>query len=157
MSEICILAITLSSTPRPSTVLSGQFSSLQRLSSSPSFKIDGKIWQRNSTRIDRTIQKFCARRTDLVVSYGGAWVTSAVSALSVQRAHFTFSTQGILAHSKARGGEAGAQPAFFMSARPQPQETSGLSLARLCTAQRSDWPCEDGLKKYKPQQVKDVK
>jgi hypothetical protein len=76
--------------------------------------IDGKyICQRNLTRIDRTIQKFCARRIDLVVSYDDAWVTSAVSALSVQRAHFTFSTQGIVTNSQARGGEAGAQPTFF--------------------------------------------
>ena len=57
--------------------------------------------------------EICVRRTDLVVSYGDAWVTSAVSALSVQRAQFTFSTQGILTHSQARGVEARAQPTFF--------------------------------------------
>jgi len=63
-------------------------------------------------RIDRTIQKFCTRRIDLVVSYDGAWVISKVSAVSMQRAQFTFSTQGTVAHSQARGGEAGAQPFF---------------------------------------------
>ena len=56
----------------------GPFSSLQRLSQSSSFKIGGKICQENLTRIDRTIQKFCARRIDLVVSYDEAWVTIAV-------------------------------------------------------------------------------
>ena len=50
----------------------------KRLSPSSSFNIDGKICQRISTRIDRTTQKFCARRIDLVVSYDEAWVTIAV-------------------------------------------------------------------------------
>ena len=91
----------------------GQFSSLQRLSPSSSFKNGGKICQRNLTRIDRTIQKFSARRTDLVVSSDEAWVTMAVSEKSAQRAQFNFSTQGIVARSQARGGEAGAQPTLF--------------------------------------------
>ena len=112
----------------------GPFPSLQRLSPSSSFKIDGKICQRNLTRIDRTIQKFCARRTDLVVSDDDAWVTSAVSAKPAQRAQFTFSTQGIVTHSQAQGGEAGAQPTFFMSARLKPLETPSLSHERLCAA-----------------------
>ena len=54
-------------------------------------------------------------------------VTSQVSPLSAQRAQFTFSTQGIVthsqarggeaAHSQARGGEAGSQATFFRRAR----------------------------------------
>ena len=44
-------------------------------------------------------------------------VTSQVSPLSAQRAQFTFSTQGIVTHSQARGGEAGSQPTFFRRAR----------------------------------------
>ena len=66
-----------------------------------------------------------------MVSFEGAWETMAVSAKSAQRAQFTFSTQGIVTHSQARGGEAGAQPTFFMSARLEPLETLSLSLARL--------------------------
>lgn len=58
----------------------GQFPSLQRLSPSSSFKIDGKICQRNLTRIDRTIKNCSARRIYLVLSDDGAWVTIAVSA-----------------------------------------------------------------------------
>ena len=88
----------------------------------------------NLTRIDRTIQKFCASRTGLVVSYDNAWVASAVLALPVQRAQFTFSTQGILTHSKAQGGEAGAQPTFSR-ARVLAARDPGLSLARFCAAQ----------------------
>ena len=136
-----------SSIHRPSIVLSRPFSSLQRLSPSSSFKIDGKICQRNLTRIDRTIQKFRARRIDPGVSYGDAWVTSAISALSVQRAHFTFSMQGIVAHSRARGGEAGAQPTFFMSARLKPLETLSLSHARLCAVRSCKSRNKDALKK----------
>ena len=98
----------------------GPFSSLQRLSPPSSFEIGGKICQRNLTRIDRTIQKFPARRTGLVVSDDDAWVTSAVSAKSAQRAQFTFSTQGTVTHSQDQGGEAGAQSTFFMSARIKP-------------------------------------
>jgi len=60
------------------------------------------------TRIDRTIQIFSARRTGHVVSYDEARVATEVSALSAQRAQFTFSTQGTVTHSQARGGEAGA-------------------------------------------------
>ena len=63
-------------------------------------------------RIDRTIQIISARRNAHVVRYEEACVTSAVSALSTQRAQFTFSTQGIVTHSQARGGEASAQPTF---------------------------------------------
>ena len=48
-----------------------------------------------------------------MVSYGDAWVAIAVPALPVQRAHFTFSTQGTVTHSQARGGEARAQPTRF--------------------------------------------
>ena len=44
-------------------------------------------------------------------------MTSEVSTLSAQRAQFTFSTQGIVTHSQARGGEAGSQPTFFRRAR----------------------------------------
>ena len=98
--------------------------------------------------------EICARRTNLVVRYGDAWVTSAVSALSVQRAQFTFSTQGIVLHSKARGGEAGAQPRFFMSARPKPLETNHLSLAIPSETKRRNSGNKDALKKHKPQQVK---
>jgi hypothetical protein len=81
------------------------------------------ICQRNLTRIDRTIQECCAAGIGLVVSDDGARVTSGVSAKSAQRAQFTFSTQGIVTHSQARGGEAGAQPAYLMSARPKPLGT----------------------------------
>ena len=109
------------------------------------------------TRIDRTIQKCCATGIGLVVSEDGAYVTSGVSAKSAQRAQFTFSTQGIVAHSQARSGEAGAQPTFFMSARPKPVETPNLSLARLCATQGSAYVYKDALKEYKPQQVKVVK
>ena len=77
-----------------------------------SFEIGGKICQRNPTRIDRTIQKCCARKIDLVVSYDDAWVKMAILALSARRAQFDFSTQGIVTHSQAQGSEAGAQPAF---------------------------------------------
>ena len=70
-----------------------------------------------------------------MVSDDGAWVAIAVSAIPVQRAQFTFSTQGIVTHSKAQGGEAGAHATFFMSARLKPLETLSLSLARLCAAQ----------------------
>ena len=84
------------------------FSSLQRLSPSSSFKIDGKICQRNLMRIGRTIQKCSARRTGLVVSYDGAWVAIAVSEKPAQRAQFTFSSHGTVTHSQPRGGEAGA-------------------------------------------------
>ena len=112
-STFLILAINFLQLPDHPSLLSWPFSSLQRLSPSSSFKTGGKIFQRNSTRIDRTIQKFCARRTGLVVSSGDAWATSVVLALSVQRAQITFSTQDIVTHSKARGGEAGAQPTLF--------------------------------------------
>ena len=77
-------------------------------------------------------------------------MTSEVSPLSAQRAQFTFSTQGIVTHSQARGGEAGSQPTFFMSARPKPVETLGLSLARLCAALRSAYDYKDALKEYRP-------
>ena len=91
----------------------GPFSTLQRLSQSSSFKIDDTICQVNLTRVDRTIQKCCTRTTDLVVGYDDLWVAMAVSALSAQRAKFIFSTQGIVTHSQARGGEGDAQPTFF--------------------------------------------
>ena len=81
-------------------------------SPSYSFRIDGKICQRNLTRIDRTIQKYCATRTGPVVSDDGSWVTMAVSVLYAQRAQFTFPTQGTVTHSQAQGSEAGAQPTF---------------------------------------------
>ena len=94
------------------------------------------------------------RQECLVVSDDGAWVTSGVLALSAQRAQFTFSTQGTVTHSQAQGGEAGAQPAPFMSARRKPLGTLGLSLARLRAAHGSASAYKDALKKYKPQQVK---
>ena len=82
-------------------------------------------------------------------------MTSELSELSVPRAQFTFSTQGIVTHSQARGGEARAQPTFFMSARPKPLETLNLSLAIPSEAQiRSNCRCQDALKKYKPQELK---
>ena len=84
---------------KPKMAGRGPFSSLQRLSPRSTFKIDGKICQGNLTRINRTIQKFCARRNSHVVRYDEAWVTTAVSAISAQRAQFTFSTQGIITHS----------------------------------------------------------
>ena len=59
-------------------------------------------------------------------------VTSQVSPLSAQRAQFTFSTQGIVTHSQARGGEAGSQPKFSGgrgdSSKPS---TEGLGLECL--------------------------
>ena len=64
---------------KPKMVKTGLFSSIQRLSPSSSFKIEGKICQRNLTRIDRAIQKCCAARIGLVVSDNGAWVASGVS------------------------------------------------------------------------------
>ena len=82
-------------------------------------------------------------------------MTSEVSPLSAQRAQFTFSTQGIVTHSQARGGEAGAQPTFFMSPRPKPAETPNLSLARLCAAQSCASPNKDALKEYRPTLEKD--
>ena len=85
-----------------------------------------------------------------MVSYDDAWVKMAISALSAQRAQFTFSTQGIVTHSQARGGEAGSQPTFFMSARPKPAETLGLSLTRLCAAQFCAYAYKDALKEYRP-------
>ena len=88
-----------------------------------------------------------------MVSSGDAWVKMAVSALSAQRAQFTFSTQGIVTHSQAQGSEAGARPIFFMSARPKPAETPSLSLEGLCATQGSSSAYRDALKKYKPQQV----
>ena len=91
-----------------------------------------------------------------MVSYDGGWVTSEVSALSAQRAQFTFPMQGIVTHSKARSGEAGAQPKKIMSARLKPLETLNLSLARLCATQRSACAYKNALKKYKPQKVKDA-
>ena len=113
-------------------VETGPFCSLQRLSPSSSFKIDVKIWKRNLTCIDRTIQIFSARRNPHVVSFEGAWETMAVSAKSAQRAQFTFSTQGIVTHSQARGGEAGSQPTFSGgrgdSSKPS---TEGLGLECL--------------------------
>ena len=113
MSALIVLAITFLQLCRSQKWLGrGPYSSLQRLSPSSSFKIDGKICQRYLTRIDRTIQKFSARRTGLVVNYDEAWVTSKVLALSVQRAQITLSTQGIVTHSQARGSEAGAQRTF---------------------------------------------
>ena len=102
-------------------------------------------------------QKCCARTTGLVVICFDAWVTMAVSALSAQRAQFTSTTQGIVAHSKDQGSEAGAQPTFFMSARPKSAETPYLSLAGLCAAQSFKYAYTDALKEYKPQQVKGVK
>ena len=87
-------------------------------------------------RTDRTIQKSGARRTDLVVSYDDARMTSLVSVFSVQRAHFTFSTQGTVTHSQTRGSEAGAWPTYFMSARLKPLETPKLSRARHYEATR---------------------
>ena len=85
-----------------------------------------------------------------MVSFDGAWVASGVSAKSAQRAQFTFSTQGTVTHSQARGGEAGSQRTFFMSARPKPVETLGLSLARLCAAQIFAYAYKDALKEYRP-------
>ena len=84
-------------------------------------------------------------------------MTSEVSPLSAQRAQFTFSTQGIVTHSQARGGEAGSQPTFIMSARHKPAETPNLSLARFFTTQGSAYVYKDALKEYKLQQVKDLK
>ena len=108
--------------------------------------------------MDRAIQKFCARRIDLVVSYGDAWVTSNASALSVQRAQFIFSTHGIVTHSQARGGEAGAQPTFFHEQRASKAARDAEPLAcRLCATQGSAYVYKDALKEYKPQQVKVVK
>jgi hypothetical protein len=78
----------------------------------------------------------------------------AVSAKSAQRAQFTFSTQGNVAHSRARGGEAGAQPFFFMSARLKPLGTPNLSHVRLRATQGSAYAYKDALKKHKPNQVK---
>ena len=82
-------------------------------------------------------------------------MTTAVSAKSAQRAQFTFSTQGILTHSQARGGKVGASY-FFMSARLKPLGTLSLCLARLCATQGSASAYKDALKEYKPQQVKVV-
>ena len=109
MSAILDLVDSFFLQQKEKMVETGPFSSLQRPSPSSSFEINGKICQGNLTRIGRTIQKCCARRTGLVVSYD-AWVKMTVLALSAQRAQFTFSTQGIVTHSQARGGEAGAQP-----------------------------------------------
>ena len=83
----------------------------------------------NLTRIDRTIRIFLAEEMPTWLGTMGRGWTSAVSALSVLRAQFNFSTKGIVTHSQSRGGEAGAQPTFFMSARLKPLETLNLSLA----------------------------
>ena len=156
MSAILILAILFFFTQKAKMVGTGPFPTLQRLSPSSSFEIDGKICQGILTRIDRTIQECCARRIDLLVSDDEAWVTTAVSAKPAQRAHFTISTQGIVTHSQAQSSEASAQPTFFMSARPKPAETPNLSLARFCAAQSCASAYKDALKEYKPQQVKDA-
>ena len=128
--------------------------SLQRLSPSFSFEIDDKICQRNLTRIDRTIQKCFARRIGPVVSDDGSWVASGVSAKSAQRAQFTFSTHGIVTHSKAQGCKAGAQPTFFMSARPEPlgalASRRSPGLAELWWVSR----IKDGPKEHQPPPTK---
>ena len=58
-------------------------------------------------------------------------MTSEVSPLSAQRAQFTFSTQGIVTHSQARGGEAGSQPTFFRRARGFVQTFNWRARARM--------------------------
>jgi len=73
-----------------------------------------------------------------------------VSTLSTQRTHFSFSTQCIVTHPQARGGEGGAQPAFFISARLKPLEMLSLSLAWFCATQGSACAYKDAFKKYKP-------
>ena len=60
-----------------------------------------------------------------MVSFDDAWVKMAVSALSAQRAQFTFSTQGTVTHSKAQGSEAGAQQVAGPSAAT---ERNGIEL-----------------------------
>jgi len=129
---------------KPKMVGRGPFPSLQRLSPSSSFKTGGKICQGNLTRIDHTTQKFSATGIGLVVSDDGACVASGFSEKSAQRAQFTISTQGIVTHSQAQGSGAGAQPTFFMSARPKPAETRNLSLARLNACRLGERGCRQG-------------
>ena len=90
-----------------------------------------------------------------MVSSDGAWMASGVSEKSAQRAQFTISTQGTVTHSQAQGSEAGAQPTFFMSARPGPLETLSLPLPRLCAAQSCASDNKDALKEHRPTLEKD--
>ena len=84
-------------------------------------------------------------------------MTTAVSAKSAQRAQFTFSTQGIVTHSQARGGEeAGAsQKKNHERASKAAWDVGPLPSKVVPRHKEATGPTKDGLKEYMPQQVKD--